>query len=300
MTTREAGNIARGWRGCSVLAVLWIVASVPPVRADDGTDVRFEVAPGIVADAHLRKDGWIDAGTNRSPGRQRLPATGDEEGRSSLDHDDYNFDGYQDLVSSATLGQVNEANRVYLYDPGNGGFRELQVPSNAEGNCGGFWSLAPDAASKTLTSSCRGGPLWYSDVYCYDGPRLCLCRAMRRVYLDVERLAPVLALEGAQDIPVLGVWSTYDPAGKVLERALGSALDTPGDGKSLLGHSAGVVPARLPLHDRPGEAATRRYLVAGDRVELLDIDEQENWIQVRYLNPARGAIRGWVQLPASP
>ena len=56
--------------------------------------------------------------------------------------------------------------------------------------------------------------------------------------------------------------------------------------------SGPVVPARLPLYARPGDTATRRYLVREDRVELLD--EKDGWVKVRYANPTRGDILGWV------
>jgi hypothetical protein len=50
--------------------------------------------------------------------------------------------------------------------------------------------------------------------------------------------------------------------------------------------------ARLPLYSQPGDATTQRYLVRDDRVELLD--ERDGWVQVRYDNPTRGAVLGWV------
>lgn len=290
-----AGKTATVLPGAVALGVL---AQLPSAWADDGSRIRFEVAPGISADARLLEAGWIDAGTGRSPQRQRLQAASDEEGRSRLDHGDYDFDGYQDLVSTATVGQVNEAVVVHLYDPASGRFRELAPPTGVAVNCEGFWSLSPDAASRTLTSSCRSGPMWYSDVYRYDGPRLYLFRSMRVVRLDAEELSQVLALDVPAGQGPLAVWSTYAPSGSVLERAIGDGLELPDHAAALRGNAAVVVPARLPLHAHAGDASTRRYLVAGDRVELLD--EAGGWLQLRYRNPSRGPVLGWVKLPGPP
>ncbi|MFT4256172.1 MAG: SH3 domain-containing protein [Pseudoxanthomonas sp.] len=260
-------------------------------------EFSFNVAPGIVADAHLRDDGSIEVGTNRSPKRQHLQASSDEEGDSSLSHDDYNFDGYQDLESSAVLGQVNEADTIYLYDPASNQFRLLQPPSNAKASCEGFWGVTPDAASKTLTSSCRGGPLWHTDIYRYDGARLYLYRAFREIYMRVEQLQPLLALEQADDLPVLAVWNSYDPHGKRQDHVVGNPLDIPNGTDALHPLGARVVPPHVPLHDRPGDDAKGRYLVAGDQVELLDASDDERWLQVRYRNPTHGAIVGWLEVP---
>ena len=39
------------------------------------------------------------------------------------------------------------------------------------------------------------------------------------------------------------------------------------------------------------------YLLKGDRVELLD--EADGWLQLRYRNPSRGPVLGWVKLPTN-
>ncbi|KRG62169.1 hypothetical protein ABB26_17050 [Stenotrophomonas humi] len=270
----------------------------PCAFAAEDSEIRFEVTPGVAAHARLLEDGRIEVGTNRSPRRQQLQAASDEEGHSRLGHADYNFDGFQDLDSSATLGQVNESVVVYLYDPAGGTFRALPAPSGANLNCDGFWSLQPDPASRTLTSSCRSGPMWYTDIYRFNGPTLYLFRTMRTAFVDTEQLARVLAVDAAQDMDVPAVWSTHDPSGKMLEHAIGNGLEAPDSNVPLKGRSASVIPVRLPLYSRSGDAATRRYLVKGDKVELLDV--ADDWLQVRYQNPARGPILGWVKLAEQP
>ena len=91
----------------------------------------------------------------------------------------------------------------------------------------------------------------------------------------------------------LAVWRTYDAAGRVLESAIADGLGAPPDGP-LRGQQATVVPARLFLFDRPGASSTRRYLVQGDRVEMLD--EQDGWVKLRYRNPKQGAVEGWINV----
>ena len=272
-------------------------ASQSPVShaAESDGDLRFEVAGGLTAHARLRDDGMIEVATNRTPQPQQLLGAADEEGRSRLDHVDYNFDGYQDLASRASVGQVNEAVVVYVYEPRTSSFRELHAPTQPTTSCEGFWSLLPDAKTRTLTSTCRSGPMWYSDVYRYNGRQLYLYRSMRLAYLETEKLAQMLSLEVADDDGPPAVWTTYDPAGRVLERAIADGLALPPHGVALIGQRATVLPSRLSLYTRAGDASTKRYLVRGDGVELLDT--QEDWLKLRYRNPTRGQIVGWVKLP---
>ncbi|RZA34839.1 MAG: SH3 domain-containing protein [Lysobacteraceae bacterium] len=289
---------ARGKWPAALLAGASLFAQAANGWAVEPTvEVRFEVARGLTAHAHASQDGWIEIGTSRMPQAQRLQGASDEEGRSRLEHGDYNFDGYQDLVSRASMGQVNEAVVVHLYDPESGAFHELVAPSDPPASCEGFWSLSADAANRTLVSTCRSGPMWYSDIYRYEGKRLYLYRSMRLAYLETTALERALSLEVAEDAGPPAVWTTFDPSGKALERAIRDGLTLPPPG-ALRGDEAVVAASRLPLYTDPGDATTKRYLVEGDRVELLD--ENEGWLQLRYRNPSRGPVLGWVKLPEPP
>ena len=287
---------------CRDAACRLLVAVVPllaaPAFAAADSQIRFEVATGVSAHARLLDDGRVEVGTNRSKGRQLLPASTDEEGGGTrLGHADYNFDGYQDLDTSATLGQVNESVTVYLYEPASGQFRALAAPEAAEISCEGFWSLTPDPVTRTLSSSCRSGPMWYSDIYRYQGNQLYLYRSMRNAFIDTEGLAQVVDLGPVEDAEILTVWSTWDAAGKRLETALWNAFDPPLEDVPMQGRGASVVPVKLPLYSRAGDTSTKRYLLKGDRVELLD--EADGWLQLRYRNPSRGPVLGWVKLPTN-
>lgn len=275
-----------------------LVLVVPGAQADDDRELRFDVAAGITAHAVVTEDGQVGVTTSRFPRRQVLEPASDADGSFRLVHDDYNFDGFQDLASTANVGQVNEEYAIYLYDPASGGFVPMAAVTSSGVNCDGYWSVQADAATRTLTSSCRSGPMWYTDIYRFDAGKPYLFRTMKLAHLDSEQLARVLDIGNAEDADVLSVWSTRDPAGRVLEQVIGNGLDAPDSSAPLQGRSATVVPARLALYSRSGDASTRRYLVKGDAVELLD--GADDWVQVRYRNPSRGPITGWVKLPDQP
>lgn len=275
---------------------LLLAALTPCAWAAEDGEIRFEVAQGVTAHARMQNDGTLVVGTNRSPARQLLQAATDEEGTGTrLSHADYNFDGYQDLSSSATLGQVNESVVVHLYEPTSGQFLSLVAPAGPEISCEGFWALTPDPATRTLSSSCRSGPMWYSDIYRFQGDRLYLYRSMRDALVETEALAQVLKLDASQEMEILVVWTTWSPDGQRLDHAVWNAFDPPSADAPLQGHGAKVVPARLPLYSRAGDSSTARYLIKDDRVELLDV--ADGWAQLRFNNPRRGPVLGWVKLP---
>lgn len=273
-----------------MLAASAFAVSVP---AAAGNPLEFQVAADVHARVDAAGDGSFQVKLLPSGIVQQLQGASNEDGESSIDHADYNFDGYEDLVSSARMGQVNDVNIVYLFDPGSGRFTELKLPANAPKSCEGFWDLVPEPRTRQLFSSCRGGPMWYTDVYRYDVQgRLYVYRSERVVDPAVSAMLDLTPDDGA---PV-AVWSTYDPAGRVTERAVGLGLVTPPEGP--LVPLQGVVSAeRLPLHAKPIDGAAARYLVKRDRFEALDISEDGQWLKVRYRNPDKGAVVGWVHVP---
>ncbi|MGH8040168.1 MAG: SH3 domain-containing protein [Stenotrophomonas sp.] len=271
--------------------LLALALAAAPAWAGARDALRFSPANGVQVQADLAEDGLIDVQILPAGTRQRLPAAQDADGQSQLSSEDIDFDGYPDLVARAPVGQVNEAVAVYRYDARQARLTALVPTTHGQEQCGGLMGLAVEAATRTLTSSCRSGPMWYVDVYRYNGPALYLYRAERMSMLG-DALDAVVAVKQPDDSGPLAVWSTFDAAGKVLETAIADGLEAPRSGVPLQPVSGRVVPERLALYARPGDTATRRYLVAGDTVALLD--ERDGWVQVRYANPTHGAIVGWV------
>jgi len=260
--------------------------------ADSDAPLRFEAAPGIRVQAEVAEDGSIAVQLLPSGTRLSLPGAPDVDGNSRLSAEDVDFDGRPELVARASVGMVNEAVAVYRYDPASEGFRALQAETHGRDNCGGLMGLTVDAATRTLTSSCRSGPMWYTDQYRFAGAKLYLYRAESVLMLG-DALNTALHWVQADEQGPPAVWLTYDPNGRVLESAIADGLGAPPDGP-LRSQQATVVPARLFLFDRPGAPSTQRYLLQGDRVELLD--EQEGWLKVRYRNPKSGAVVGWINV----
>ncbi|WP_308518214.1 SH3 domain-containing protein [uncultured Stenotrophomonas sp.] len=255
--------------------------------------LRFQVAAHVQAHADPQQDGSIAVQLSPSGKRQNLAGAADADGNSRWGLEDVDFDGYPELIARASVGMVNEAVAVYRFDVGSGEFRALKAVTHGHDQCGDLMGLTADAATRTLTASCRSGPMWYTDVYRFNGPQLYLYRGESVLMLG-DTLNRALHWEETENQGPLAVWRTYDPSGKVLESAIGDGLGAPASGAPLVGLMASVLPARLFLFDRPGASSTQRYLVQGDRVEMLD--EQDGWLQVRYRNPKRGAVTGWINV----
>jgi len=279
-----------GWALALLLGLALPVAQAQAQAGDPGR-LRFEPASGVQVQAEVQEGGDIAVVLQPSGARQRLPGAPDADGNADLTAEDVDFDGRPELVARASVGMVNEAVAVYRFDPRRQALVALAPATHDHAQCGGLMGLTVDADNRLLSSSCRSGPMWYVDQYRYDGARLYLYRAERMMMLG-DALEAVVFVKQTADSGPLAVWSTFDPAGRVLETAIADGLVSPRGTAPLLPVSGQVVPARLPLYTRPGDTATRRYLVKDDRVELLD--EQDGWVKLRYANPTRGDVIGWV------
>lgn len=132
---------------------------------------------------------------------------------------------------------------------------------------------------RTLYSSCRGVPIWYTDAYRFDrNGRMYLHQSTEAIPADLRDL-----LDG--DAGPSSMLPTYDEHGKRVSRR----PDAYGGSKVTFK----VRPARLPLHDAMNDAPTRRYVVAGDMLEPIDASADFQWLKVRYRNPQAGAVQGW-------
>lgn len=272
------------------LVLAGLLAPSAQAHGDDGETLRFQVAAHVQAHADPQQDGSIAVQLSPSGKRQTLAGAADADGNSRWGLEDVDFDGYPELVARASVGMVNEAVAVYRFDPASASYRVLQAETHGKDSCGDLMGLSVDVATRTLSSSCRSGPMWYTDQYRFAGAKLYLYRAESLLMLD-DALNAALQWEQTEEQGPLAVWRTYDAAGRVLESAIADGLGAPPDGP-LRGQQATVIPARLFLFDRPGAPSTKRYLVQGDHVEMLD--EQDGWMKLRYRNPKSGAVEGWI------
>ncbi|MEA5125780.1 FG-GAP repeat protein [Xanthomonas floridensis] len=258
-----------------------------------GAAAAAAVGEDVMLDAHTRARATLE-GTRLhvvvQPGSQEQWLDADlDDGNAtgSVHSDDYNFDGYPDLAVTAMLGQVNEATRVFLYDSAQRRFRLLTAPARPAVQCEGFWNLTPDLQQRSLSSSCRSGPMWYSDVYRYapDG-RLYVYTTQQRI--ESPAIQEVLG-PGTEDGMPFSVWPRFDAHGAVIDKAIGQSLDAPRPA------TFQVQVPRLPLYATATAAATRRYLIKGDRLQALDVSADQSRVLVRYRSASHGVIEGWIR-----
>jgi hypothetical protein len=209
---------------------------------------------------------------------------------SSFEANDFNFDGHADLAVVTPVGMVNDVYDIFLYRPDSQDFERLSVPKKSGANCDDLEGVTIRPRERILLSSCRSGTAWYTDAYRFnDSGRLYLYSVSRFLNDDVaSHLCPIKS--GAQP-----GWLQvrFDPAGNVTAAACQFYQDDwtaiAPDSRVMLT----VAVPRLPLHDAEDDKPARRHLIKGDVVDV--IDASGNWLQVRYQNPQRGAIVGWVR-----
>lgn len=268
---------------------------VPGAQAAEQAEgpLRFAPAPGVQVQAEVMEGGSIAVHVSPSGRRLELPGAADADGNSRLSAEDIDFDGRPELVARASVGMVNEAVAVYRFDAASGGFRALEADTHGRDNCGSLMGLTVDAATRTLSSSCRSGPMWYTDLYRFAGSTLYLYRSEEVLQLG-DAFDAALDVDQSSEGGPLAVWRTYNAQGRVLDSAIGDGLAAPSGPAPVQGIQATVRPARLFLFQRPGAARTSRYLVQGDRVELRDA--ADGWVQVRYQGATHGAVLGWINV----
>lgn len=276
----------------TLLALALACVSVTAVAEDDADDttakpiktMTFTVEAGVKATVRQTDlNSLIITVGKGAP--QTLPVPFDDVGsQPRLQVADFNFDGRKDLAWVLPTGMVNESTQVFLYDPASKQFAPLQLPP-AEGkplsNCDMMSAVTVDAKQKTLTSACRGGPIWFGDTYRYTpAGRLYL-------YQVQENLPPQIGTDDDDGAPAWVV-SSYDADGKKTEQHV-TAYN---GGKATL-----KVPLdRLALHDKADATPSKRYLIKGDLLELTGISDDQQWLKVQYRNAKKGVIEGWVSM----
>lgn len=237
------------YRKCLLgLALAGVLAPTAQAGGDDGETLRFQVAAHVQAHADPQQDGSIAVQLSPSGKRQTLVSAADADGNSRWSLEDVDFDGYPELVARAPVGMVNEAVAVYRFDPAVEAFRVLQAETHGKDSCGELMGLTVDRPSRTLTSSCRSGPMWYTDQYRFAGATLHLYRAERVLMLG-DTLNAALQWNQTDEQGPLAVWRTYDAmrphAGKCHRRWPGCSAGW------TVAWSAGRGGARAPVPVRP-------------------------------------------------
>ncbi|WP_217588702.1 hypothetical protein [Burkholderia sp. GbtcB21] len=242
-------------------------------KVDDTVTARIERADS----AHITVR-FLPSGKTQTLG----VTAADEEGHYHLASDDYNFDGHRDLAAHALLGMVNENYGIYLYNAARQQFEPLQMPANdmPHGSCDDLINVEAKPKEHTLYSSCRGGPIWYTDAYRFDANgRMYLYQSSEAIPDDLRDLLD-------DDAGPSSMLLTYDEHGKRVSRR----PQAYGGGKVTFKVRA----TRVPLHETMNDAPTRRYVVAGDTLELVDAAADFQWLKVVYRNPRTGAVTGWI------
>ena len=82
---------------------------------------------------------------------------------------DYNFDGFTDIaVSSPDMGMgVYQVFNIFLYQPKTKNFKALDDTKFdfSHSKCTGFTDIKLIPNTQQMTSSCRGGARWWTDLY---------------------------------------------------------------------------------------------------------------------------------------
>lgn len=89
---------------------------------------------------------------------------------SHLEINDYNFDGFTDFAVYHTddgMG-VYTIYQIFIFNPKTKQFENLKFPSNFNPQCDMFCDIKVDKTKKILTSSCRGGAKFHTDLWKYD------------------------------------------------------------------------------------------------------------------------------------
>lgn len=239
----------------------------------------FEPEPGLRVQVEKQGEHYFLQQPDGSRLALSIPEGNDSEA-PSFEIGDYNFDDHHDLAIRVSVGMVNSAYHLYLYQPTLRRFEILYMPSELmeRVNCSWLSELHPNKEQRALYSHCRSGPGWYYDAYRFDAagtPWL-----YKTLYLshDYHPDYPYVFF------PVFE--RTLDRQGKVVASRTLDENDQ---------QQTWIVPSpRLYLHGRPDVASrSKAYLIKGDVCEVLD--QQGNWLHISY-HSRKGPLERWISL----
>lgn len=256
----------------ALLATLAVSAPLPSAArdlscADLGRGVAFSAAPGVKVSLQRVGHNRLRLSTGRFTQTVHLDCFSEN---IQAVVDDFNFDGVLDVAVPTGVGYMGVNVFARPYFVGRDGTLR---PSKREVEVG---NSALDPLTRTLSGGVKSGPAYDLDTHCLtpDGRDLYLCREE-----SVSSRG-----EAAEDYDVR--W--LDPSGRVLL----TRLFTPsarGQGLELWR----VVVARAYFYGQPGARRGRAYVVAGDRVEVLEL--RGAWARAVYTSKAGRFSAGWLR-----
>jgi len=178
-------------------------------------------------------------------------------------------------VSSGN-GGVNWFYALYRFDKAAGRFRAVGPEE--------FCNPEARPAERILVTPCRSGPAWLDDAFQFAGDG--------RPYKYREN--EVIALRGFErDNAVTYLRRFRDADGRVAR----SEVIDPGEDKPAVRK---IPVAQVYLYTAPDDAArTTSYIIQGDVVELLDVEQQpgqRQWLQIAYQSARVGRMVRWIRL----
>jgi GW (Gly-Tryp) dipeptide domain len=198
----------------------------------------------------------------------------------SLLVDDFNFDGSTDLGIPTGIGYggVNYFYDFYIFDRSSQTFKYM--PSPEPELCG--WSNPQlEQKSKTIFTSCKSGPQWFSQNFRFY-------RSKPYVYQSGE----MVILEGFPDNDLLWRETTFKPDQQVI-------------GSKIFNYGTTKIPVlRIPqskvfLYNVPQDTAiTTNYIVKNDLITILEVKDTDSgqWLKIAYYSRRLGWIKRWIRL----
>lgn len=210
-------------------------------------------------------------------------AEGTGEFKGELLVDDYNLDGWRDLAvpESTGYGGVVWYYWIYVYQPLSGRFVRWPAPKRSADDSGTFANPEPDPKTGVLETSQKSGPKWYGTRYRLTGGKPVLWKTTETIGLA--------GFAGGEDFAYQIEY--FDAAGKLQRRGLSESEER----DQAVGRTLGI--ERATLYDAPAERArTRAYIVAGDKLQLLERREiaGSEWFRIAYQSAKRGRIVKWI------
>jgi hypothetical protein len=191
----------------------------------------------------------------------------------SLLQSDFNFDGLGDVavLDGIGYGGVNLFYRLYTWDKAAGKFKEFKETIS---------NPLLDAKAKTINTSQRSGPRWYSKDY--------------RIFNGKPYLWQDGAMVGSEGD--LYFVKTYDSAGKMLKKVVVDEAATPINEKTVPAMRK-IAADKAVLYAKPDvKAQTKMYVIKGDKVALLDYAENDDgseWFLIRF--NGKKTVEQWVK-----